>query len=165
MGIFDVKNTRMKSEKVFTTYSSHFPFVKMLIKMWCTLTNVQFVVKCNFFTRDTSSSLKRAIEYVIDALHCQLNASSHLHLIRDRSLPHMCKEKELSDPADQVHCFNNLCKQKALHVIALRDIKLTELEAVIHLYRNRIKVIVLKFPLFPDSLYSFIRHVWRGPRF
>ena len=45
-----------------------------------------------------------------------------------------------STSEDKIRCLNNLCKQKGLQAIAIRDIKLTSLEAAIHKYRNRIKV-------------------------
>ena len=69
----------------------------------------------------------------------QLNATQ-LHLIRERSMPHMCTDEKDLTSEDKVRCLNNLCKQKGLQAMALRDIKLTSLEAVIHRYRNRIKV-------------------------
>ena len=84
----------------------------------------------------------------------QLNATQ-LHLIRERSMPHMCTDEKDLTSEDKVRCLNNLCKQKGLQAMALRDIKLTSLEAVIHRYRNRIKVSILNkrtlcFLLFED---------------
>ena len=55
-------------------------------------------------------------------------------------MPHMCTDEKDLTSEDKVRCLNNLCKQKGLQAMALRDIKLTSLEAVIHKYRNRIKV-------------------------
>ena len=84
------------------------------------------------------SSLKRAADYVVDALSCQLN-ETQTHLIRKRSMMHMCKE---SDQVHQVLCLNNLCRQKGTQIVALRDIKLTDLESVIHRFKHRIKVVL-----------------------
>ena len=55
----------------------------------------------------------------------------------------MCTDEKDLTSEDKVRCLNNLCKQKGLQAMALRDIKLTSLEAVIHRYRNRIKVSIL----------------------
>ena len=71
----------------------------------------------------------------------QLNATQ-LHLIRERSMPQKCRDENGLTSEDKVRCLNNLCKQKGLQAMALRDIKLTNLEAVIHKYRNRIKVCI-----------------------
>jgi len=89
------------------------------------------------------SSLDRAAKYAIDALGCTLNATQ-LHMIRERSMPHMCTDEKDLTSEDKVRCLNNLCKQKGLQAMALRDIKLTNLEAVIHKYRNRIKIVLLQ---------------------
>ena len=43
---------------------------------------------------------------------------------------------------DHVHCMNSLCRQRGIQMVALRDLKLTDLEPVVHLFKYRMKVSV-----------------------
>lgn len=83
------------------------------------------------------TTLSNAAKFVASSMSCSLN-SSQIHLIRDRSLPELCKP--LSSPDDKVKCINSLCKQRGIKIMALRDIKLTQLEYVVRLFKFRLKV-------------------------
>ena len=91
---------------------------------------------------------KNAADFVSQSLSCNIDAN-HLHLVRNQT-SQSCKmpRQGMDSPSssgidsvqDQVHCMNSLCRQRGIQMIALRDLKLTDLEPVVHLFKYRMKV-------------------------
>ena len=89
------------------------------------------------------STIQRGADFVSKALSCSLDFS-HLHLIRNQSptVQNVCVD--IPNDHELLHCMNSLCRQRGIQMVALRDLKLTDLEVVVHLFQYRMKV-CLKF--------------------
>ena len=57
-------------------------------------------------------------------------------------MSHKCRDPSI--PENQVNCLNSLCKQKGIQIFALKDIKLVDLQPVLWLFKNRLKIILLQ---------------------
>ena len=85
------------------------------------------------------STIQRGADFVSKALSCSLDFS-HLHLIRNQSptVQNVCVD--IPNDHELLHCMNSLCRQRGIQMVALRDLKLTDLEVVVHLFQYRMKV-------------------------
>ena len=83
----------------------------------------------------------RASKFATEALNCNLN-SSQIHLVQRRSMEHKCVDSSI--PERKVQCMNSLCKQKGIQIFALRDIKLVDLQPVLWLFKDRLKIILIQ---------------------
>ena len=83
----------------------------------------------------------RASKFATEALNCNLN-SSQIHLVQRRSMEHKCVDSSI--PERKVQCMNALCKQKGIQIFALRDIKLANLQPVLWLFKDRLKIILIQ---------------------
>ena len=82
-----------------------------------------------------------ASKFATQALNCNLN-SSQIHLVQKRSMDHKCVDSSI--PERKVQCMNSLCQQKGIQIFALRDIKLMDLQPVLWLFENRLKIILIQ---------------------
>ena len=87
------------------------------------------------------STIQRGADFVSKALSCSLDFS-HLHLIRNQSPTVQKVCVDIPNDHELLHCMNSLCRQRGIQMVALRDLKLTDLEPVVHLFKYRMKVSV-----------------------
>ncbi len=60
-------------------------------------------------------------------------------------MPHRCNAISPKNAAvDKVTCMNSLCKQRGIQAVALRGLKLTDLEYVVSKVKHRLKVALVR---------------------
>ena len=87
-------------------------------------------------------AIQRGADFVNKSLSCSLDFS-HLHLIRNQSPTVQKVCVDIPNDHELLHCMNSLCRQRGIQMVALRDLKLTDLEVVVHLFQYRMKVCLI----------------------